>query len=109
MSLSLPMASRETYAPTRDDYGEGVRYLLEPLFGNDGYRGVGIHRLCALPDGDEPLSGAPVEDGLCHDEVEQRYPGVGADGYGLILLLAHRPRPPFLEVWLAHLSWRTSP
>jgi hypothetical protein len=66
---------------------EGVGYFLKPLFGNEEHRGVGVHRLRALPDGDRPVPGAPVEDGLCHDEIEQRYPRIGDDGYGLILLI----------------------
>jgi hypothetical protein len=73
----------------------GIGDLLEPLFGNvsaNWPRTLADNSDCSVP-------GASVEDGLCHDEVEQSYPRIGDDGYGLV----------FLTTWqfdLELLSWK---
>src|SRR5215203_2360324 len=73
-------------APTRNDEREGAGHLLKPLFRNDPHQRVGAQGLRALADGDGSVAGAPVEDGLGRDEVEQRRPRVGDHGHGSLLV-----------------------
>jgi hypothetical protein len=49
----------------------GIGDLLEPLFGN-----VSVNWPRTLADRYRSVPGVPVEDGLCHDEVEQSYPRI---------------------------------